>query len=86
MAEEKTIVVKFKKGRPPYNAGEVCGFPEEKARQFIQKDIAEPYNPEEPRDENSDTTPQTGEAPVDGDVEAKAEAPKKSGAGKRGKK
>lgn len=36
--------VRFVRGLPPYNRGEVAGFPEAEAQKLIDRGIAEPFN------------------------------------------
>ena len=39
------VPVRFKWGRPPYQAGEVAGFPPEVAQRYIDSGLAEAYKP-----------------------------------------
>lgn len=40
------MVIRFLRGYPPYNAGEVAGFDDEVANDLIRKGTAELYKPE----------------------------------------
>lgn len=40
------MVVKFLRGYPPYNAGEVAGFEDGVANDLIRKGVADLYKPE----------------------------------------
>lgn len=73
------VIVRFLRGHPPYNRGEVAGFPEEEARRILALPgpVALPHLPTPEPVADAPEEPADGAPPA---VEAPAETPVEEGA------